>query len=71
MRMPTGVITECMDDENEARYPLIFAQGHLQKGGETFGRALTQLLQELTIVEEKLSNDLGNAENALPMGDRI
>jgi hypothetical protein len=51
--------------------PLLLAQSHLQKGGETFGSTLAQFPQQLTIVEEKLTKDLGNTEDVLPMGNGI
>jgi hypothetical protein len=71
MWMPTSVVTEGLYGEDETGNPVLLAHGHRQKLGQAFGRALAQLPQQLTIIEEKFTKDFWYAEDILPIGNRI
>jgi len=53
--------------EDDAGYPLLVGQACFQEGGEPLYPTLAHPPQQLTIVEKKLTQDLGHTEHELPV----
>jgi len=53
MRMPVGIVAECLNNNDYPWYALLFTKDCFEKLCQTFGSTLTKLTEQLPIVEEK------------------
>jgi hypothetical protein len=71
MGMPTGVISEGLDCDDDSRNTGFLAQGELKEFRQTFYRALAEPAQQFTVVEKELAQDFGDGKNVLAVGHGI
>jgi hypothetical protein len=71
VRMPSTVVTEALYCQGNSGNPVLFIQHCLEKCSEACCRAFSQLAEQFPVIKEIPADNLGNAENVLPVRDGI
>jgi hypothetical protein len=69
--MPTGVISEGLDCNDDSRNAGFLAKRELKELRQTFYSALAQLAEQFAVVEKNFAQDFGNGENILAVRNEI
>ena len=71
MGMPSGIISERLDGNNDSRYTGLLAKGKLEEFPQTLYSTLAELAQQSTVIEKESAQDYGDGEDILAVRNRV